>query len=253
MDKAYWDGLAGCYARKVFDVLGQDRRETICSRIARLGGAGKSAADAGCGTGRFLPILCRCFSKVIAIDVSHGLLQKARRRCRAHSNVRFLRADLSRGGTEWPAVDLVVCVNCLITPSAPRRTRMLSAMRAHMKSGGHLLLVVPSLESALYSGFRLVEWNRKDGMTPSQAVRAGWGRDGKSLSLRVGQGLVALDGVWTKHFLKEELEVTAADLNLDLVEIVKVEYGWNTEFNRPPRWLGSPLPWDWLVVATRST
>ncbi|MAG16654.1 MAG: methyltransferase type 11, partial [Phycisphaerae bacterium] len=35
------------------------------------------------------------------------------------------------------------------------------------------------------------------------------------------------------------------------VSIDKIEYDWTTEFHNPPRWLGTPLPWDWLFVARK--
>jgi hypothetical protein len=37
------------------------------------------------------------------------------------------------------------------------------------------------------------------------------------------------------------------------VQFKKIEYDWNTEFLRPPRWLDHPRPWDWLVVAKKTS
>ncbi len=31
----------------------------------------------------------------------------------------------------------------------------------------------------------------------------------------------------------------------------KIEYRWKTEIKQPPKWLGEPYPWDWMLVATR--
>ena len=39
----------------------------------------------------------------------------------------------------------------------------------------------------------------------------------------------------------------------DVLEIKKIEYPWTTEFNRPPRWLHSPKPWDWMVHAIKKS
>jgi hypothetical protein len=31
----------------------------------------------------------------------------------------------------------------------------------------------------------------------------------------------------------------------------KIEYNWDTEFIKPPKWLKEPRPWDWMVVARK--
>ena len=60
-----------------------------------------------------------------------------------------------------------------------------------------------------------------------------------------------IDGVATKHFLKEELEVLLGNRGLRTLEIEKIAYPWSTEFASPPRWMQAPFPWDWLFVAQK--
>ena len=64
-------------------------------------------------------------------------------------------------------------------------------------------------------------------------------------------GIVHIDGVPTKHYLREELEASLADRGFKVLDIDKLEYPWTTEFDAPPRWMKAPFPWDWFVVARR--
>ena len=65
--------------------------------------------EIGCGTGKNTGLLSQVGGSVHAVDLSEGMLAKARERLRAR-NVRFLQVDLTR---KWPfknrAFDLVVC------------------------------------------------------------------------------------------------------------------------------------------------
>lgn len=65
------------------------------------------------------------------------------------------------------------------------------------------------------------------------------------------QGVGEIDHVPHKHFLEEELTLNLNKSGFQVLEIKKIEYPWSTEFNRPPRWLHSPKPWDWMVVAKK--
>jgi hypothetical protein len=111
--------------------------------------------------------------------------------------------------------------------------------------------VVPSLESALYSDFRLVQWNLKTGLTHSQAV-SGLKETANDTDLPLRQGIIDIDGVPTKHYLKEELVALFADLPFKVLAIEKVEYAWETEFDGPPEWMNEPYPWDWLILLEKT-
>lgn len=73
MKQAYWDKIADNYDEELFDVLSNDRKQLIAQRIRKYGKGKRLAADLGCGSGRFLPILSKTFDKVLAV-----LLQRCR-------------------------------------------------------------------------------------------------------------------------------------------------------------------------------
>ncbi|RKX30159.1 MAG: class I SAM-dependent methyltransferase, partial [Verrucomicrobia bacterium] len=84
----------------------------------------------------------------------------------------------------------------------------------------------------------------------SEAMKIGLPRTG---SVRqVHRGHIPIDGLITKHYLKEELEFLLPDHGLEVREIEKIPYPWTTEFAQPPAWMVEPHPWDWMALARRA-
>jgi SAM-dependent methyltransferase len=249
MNQAYWDAVAEDYDSEIFSVLDNDTEGLIAGHVARLGDPGHTAADLGCGVGKFTPLLAGAFGRVHACDLSPKLLAQARRACRRHDNVDFFQTDLGRVAHPFEPVDFVLCVNVLIMAGLDARMSALRAVTAQVKQGGHLLLVVPSAESMLYTQFRRIDWCLRDGMDCDAAVRDSVPVTGSVRALH--QGIRPIDGVPTKHHLKEELLVLLRNHQMDVLSVEKLTYPWTTEFDDPPEWMESPLPWDWLVVAKR--
>jgi SAM-dependent methyltransferase len=249
MNEGYWDKVAGDYDGEIFSVLGNDREEVIASKICQFGSK-EAACDFGCGVGKFLPILSKNFGHVYAVDLSSKLLSQARENCRKLKNISYIKEDLSEGGVKLEKVDFALSVSVAIMPSALKRSGIFKTITKHLRKGGYLLLVVPSLESALYTDFRLVQWNMRSGWTVDEAVLELEEAAEGGASLR--QGLVEIEGVPTKHYLQEELLAMFEGKTLDVVSIDKVEYSWKTEFDGPPRWMSEPYPWDWMVVLRKT-
>lgn len=248
MDERYWDAVAVDYDRDIFDVRANDRQNLVAGHIARLGGPDKVAGDCGCGTGKFVSLLAASFGQVHAVDISRRLLCRARDAWGHLPNVSFRRADLA-AALHLPRLDLALCVNVLIMPSLLTRTRILATIRRRLRRGGHLLLVVPALESALLTNVRLVNWNLRDGVPHARAMHASFARP--LARPRLEHGLVPIGRVLTKHYLREELDVILGSAGFDVLELAKIQYLWNTEFAEPPRWMQEPYPWDWLLLAQK--
>lgn len=246
MDEKYWNQIAADYDGEIFSALANDRNDVIVSCITQLAGTEAIAADFGCGVGKFLPVLAGNFSCVHAFDISNKLLKQARQACSDLDNITFAKTDLSKGGLKLPKVDFALSVNVTIMPSSKKRTAIFDTISKHLNKAAHLLLVVPSLESALYADFRLVQWNLKTGLTPNEAVSELEEQETTDVQLR--QGIIDIEGVPTKHYLKEELLAVLEERDLDVLGIEKVEYPWRTEFDKPPKWMSEPYPWDWMFV-----
>ncbi|HEY6072927.1 MAG TPA: class I SAM-dependent methyltransferase, partial [Anaerolineales bacterium] len=184
-------------------------------------------------------------------DFSEKLLEIAKARCKGIENVEIEQADLTQPVDSLPLVDVIVSLNAAIMPNTRARMRMLRGMASRLKPGGILILNLPSVESLLFTAFRETEWYRRTGLTARAAESE---TDITSLTgpRRTAQGVFYRGAEPTKHYLREELIVLVRDeMNLELIEINKMEYDWTVEFEvkKIPDWLAEPYPWDWILTA----
>ena len=251
MGEKYWDGIGENYDREIFDSFAGDRSQVILDHINQCRSPKAIACDFGCGIGKYLTSLGERFASVYAIDISKKLLAQAKMSNRKINNVVYLKADLAKSAIDVGLVHFALNVNVLIMASVERRRRILLNIFRQIRPRGHLLLVVPSLEAALYAHFRLVEWNMKAGVKPANPTAHRFKANKKQMfSFRTG--ILNLDGVPTKHYLKEELIVQLRGVGFEVKSVAKVEYPWKSEFVRPPKWMKDPYPWDWLVLCQKS-
>lgn len=251
MNRAYWEDLAETYDEQIFSVLRRDHEGRLKGLIEESGDRSKVAADLGCGPGQITPLLATHFGQVHACDLSEGLLAQARAKCAEFRNVTFHRHDLSKDfHFSFAPVDLVMCVNVIITADLARRERLWQTVTSLVARGGTLILVLPSHESSLYTNYRRLDWNLRSGITADDAIGNSSPFQG-NMSQRE-HGVREIEGVETKHYLREEIMVQLQDRSLEVEEIAKLHYDWNIEFADPPEWMGEPYPWNWLVVARRS-
>ena len=251
MNEKYWDEVAQDYDVEIFSALANDCDDVIASRIAQLGSKQLVAYDFGCGVGKFLPMLAANFRHVYAVDISNVCLAQARENCADFENISYSKVNLCRDTVKLKKAHFGLSVNVVIMPSEKKRTAILNTISKHLRKGGHLVLVVPSLESALYADFRLIQWNLKAGLRGAAAVSE-LEKAGEEANSSVRQGIVEIEGVPTKHYLEEELLAIFEHMPFEVLFIEKVEYPWRTEFDQPPKWMKEPYPWDWMVVLKKN-
>lgn len=250
VDRKDWNSLAGRFSRDLLEIPSGEGRGVLEEEVAGLARPDGRVADLGCGPGSFLPYLADHFGEVIAIDYAADLLEVARKRC-GRGNVSYLRRDLSRGVVPGVMAEVVSCVNALIDPDRRKRDGMGRSLASVVTPGGAAVVVVPSLESVFHVYHSLLRCRRRDGganglteRTAERLLRA----EVESLA----GGIVRVGGVPTKYWMQDELCAFLADLGLVPARVRRIEYGWDEEIEEPPGWLGSPAPWDWLVVAHRA-
>ncbi|MBI3174568.1 MAG: methyltransferase domain-containing protein [Chloroflexi bacterium] len=252
MDVNYWNEFAHEYDDHVIDAFTYGRSKTVGQQVKRFAAPDKDVADFGCGPGKMLPYLSEKFRTVYGYDFSDKLLEAAHKRCEGLKNVHIAQADLSQPVDHLPMVDLAVSLNAVLMPDPELRMNFLRGMASRIKSGGHLVLNVPSVESLLYSYFRETEWWRRMGNSPKEAeamVDASY----ITQPQQVAQGVLIRGTHPTKHYLREELMVLARDeMGLEVLDVLKMEYDWKTEMEDDvPDWMGEPYPWDWIMVAKK--
>ncbi len=251
MNEEYWDNMAENYEEEIFSSLDSDRNRKIKWYIEKYGSARCSACDFGCGVGIYLPVLSSFFKRVYAFDLSRELIKAAKKKNKNRKNIIYSAGDLARGSMKIKGVKFGVCANVLISDSYETRVKILKNILSTMSKKGRLLIVVPSLESALYANSMLFEWNINAGMGQAEAINNGIKPEHDKGEGAVSNGLVNINGITTKHYLSEELIIFLNKYGFHVEDIEKVEYNWDTEFNRPPLWMKEPYPWDWLVLAQK--
>lgn len=246
MDKHYWNNTAADYDAEILDSINTDRKQIIQRRLRKFYNPEHRAADFGCGVGKYLPALSRGFKSVYAIDHAGALLDLARTECIKRDNVKFIEADLARQSPKMRPVHFAVCTNVLIMPDEKQRAFILMNVYQHLVRGGHLLLLVASAESALFANQRLLEWNRRCGVSRREARKVMIKPSFDALN-----GVIQREGVPHKHYLREEAIVMLDAVGLDTLRVDRVEYPWTTEFDDPPKWMNAPHPWDWLITCRK--
>lgn len=246
MNEQDWDRVAERFEEEIFNVPANDTKGIIAAWVERLAAPGAVATDLGCGVGRTLPLLADRFARVYAVDVSSQCLEVAAKAHAGRGNITYVHADVSADRNSYPATDVVLCINTWLNAALEVREGLIDRTCKSVRKGGHLLLVVPSLNSALLTAYRHLQWNLRDGMAPLEAQRAA-----ALNSEGLEHGIVRIDDVPTKHYLREELEALLNDRGFQVLDIEKIEYPWSTEFEAPPKWMKAPYPWDWFVAAKR--
>ncbi len=246
MDKKYWDHKADCYDAEIFSSIHSDTRGVIASEIQKHSSKKKTALDFGCGPGLYLPFLSESFGRVYGYDLSSCLIESAQKRTQGLNNVSLKGADLTKENLKKIRADFCVCANVLIAPDHDLRKKLINNLVTGLKKKAVVVFIIPSSESSLLVNARLFEWNLRDGMNPAEALKES--ADNETERGNFANGLIPIDNVLTKHYTKEEFEMFAAAAGLKCIKTEKVEYGWQTEFENPPKWMKEPYPWDWMGV-----
>jgi 2-polyprenyl-3-methyl-5-hydroxy-6-metoxy-1,4-benzoquinol methylase len=237
MKRTYWEKIASSYNDEIFDVLHNDKKALIRLAIKKYASKNKTVIDIGCAIGKWLPVLSPAFKKVYAVDISAKNLEIAKQLYPQYKNVEYLRADMSGKKSKVPECDFAICINAILFQS----------LSACIKKGGRIIITIPSLESYMLSSIIQQQHKIDKDLFPltknaKEAIRK-WNN--------IRQGNADIDDVPHKHYLKEELQLLLANEGFFAEEFQKIEYEWDTEFLKPPKWLKDPKPWDWMVVARK--
>lgn len=244
MSCEYWDSVSENYEQEITSVFFRDSEGLIAQRISAAGAARMEAkaADLGCGVGNFVPSLADAFASVYACDWSETGLSLAREKCSEYENTKFYRIDLVEDEIPFELVDFALCVNVLIMPELEDRLCAWRAVTNQVTSGGTLLLVAPSHESAQMELYNGLESCLNEGDSCADAVETTQNAGACASDLQLG--VFSINGTRTKHYLKAELRMMLDSHEFDISEVVRIVYP-KDDANRMSE------SWDWLVVAKR--
>lgn len=251
MDEQYWEDVADDYEDTILNVFSHDQHKVIRSTIREFMPAKAIVGDMGCGIGNGIPLLAERARDVYAIDLSPKNLGRASSRHKHLANVRYVHCDLAKQTPEVPRLNFAISVNCLISPDQKIRQAILRNIGGAMRTGAVVVIVVPSIESCLWTYQRTHQAELKKRKGSAQALRNVQTLVRQEI-VSLPEGLMSMDGDKTKFYLGTELDVWLAENRFAVLRRSKLEYGWNAEFHVAPKWLAAPYPWHWLVVARKT-
>lgn len=245
MDLEYWDKTLQNYAAEVVSVYDLDEDHVVANLIhelARTSGH-DSAADMGCGVGKFTQLLSGCYSRVESCDFSSEGLRLTQERCRSTAHIHYHQLDLTRDPSPFKPVDLVLCVNVLMMPSLDERLRAWRTVTNQVRQDGHLLLVVPAIESILMERHCEIETQLHEGNSCQASLEDTLPEDSTAMDFH--QGVYRIDHIRTKHYLKPELKAILKDHHFTVQQVQKLRY-------RRTQDAETMDTWDWLILAQRN-
>ena len=245
MDLDYWDQTLQNYSTEVVSVFDWDTEQVVAKLIRQLARSrgNASAADMGCGVGQFTELLAGCYARVESCDFSTEGLCRAQARCRSNEQVHYHQHDLTTDPSPFDPVDLVLCINVLMMPSLDQRLRAWRTVTNQVRQHGHLLLVVPALESILMERHHALEHELGEGHSCQQSLSDTLPEHSTVMDLH--QGVHRIEQVRTKHYLKSELKALLAEHHFTVEQVQPLSYRKNS---------GAEMldTWDWLVLAQRN-
>lgn len=246
-EKKHWEKLAPEYNAEIFDVYASDKFKKLPRYIKKHASLAKTAIDFGCGNGKSFPYLAPAFKSVLGVDISKGLLKQAA--ARNYKNVTVKPYDITRP-LKAPKADFAFCCNVIMFPDLIKNTLAFKNVARSLKPDGTALFVLPALDSALFSSWQLIQLYAQEGVKAKDIPLHEF-HYFKGNKRDLIQGIVYIDKVPTKHYSASELEVILPQAGFTITKLEKLEYDWSTELAAPPKNLGAPYPWDWLVEVGR--
>jgi ubiquinone/menaquinone biosynthesis C-methylase UbiE len=158
-NEAKWDKRSNTYDLKVFDYFRYLQRKVI-AQLNIL--PHHHLLDIGCGTGWAVHHIAKKLNdegKFFGIDISNGMLDKARQKVNGYKNVTFIKSSSDELPFENEYFDFVICTNSFHHYPFPQKT--LSEIYRVLKSNGQVFILDISndniLAKALDKYFRLTE------------------------------------------------------------------------------------------------
>lgn len=247
-EESHWNKIAHSYEDEIFDVFKSDKKKVLPVYFKKYANKDHVAIDLGCGIGKAFPYLSPAFKKVVAVDISDKCLDIAAND--QYTNIEFQKIDLTDPDIKLPQADFGFCCNVLLLPQLEKNVAMIRNAHKALKKNSAAVFVVPSLDSILFYAWRLIEWNKLEGVKPGDIPETEFSYFSGS-KRDIFQGLIKIDGVTTKHYSHPELQVIFRDAGFKIETIDRVDYEWTTEFAEPPKWLKDPYPWDWLIEVSK--
>jgi len=238
LNRAEWNEIADDFEDYVCDVAVDETNNQLRRFVNAARPSPKSSVlvDLGCGIGSFIQKFGHRFKAIVGVEYAPRIIARAKERCAAIDGVEWLTMDAARAAKHIGSrADLTVCLNVITSASAPVRHAQWSGVASVTKPSGHALLVLPSLES--------------EQMLQQQSLR-----DARNATFEITEdGLVETEGSFQKHYREDEVASVASSHGLEVKRMAPIMSPWSRTGLRKPRGGEWKNPWDWIVLAQRTS
>jgi 2-polyprenyl-3-methyl-5-hydroxy-6-metoxy-1,4-benzoquinol methylase len=230
MSRRSWNRIAKDFEVAVCDVT-RSSGQQIAELVRRTQPSrDKTLIDAGCGIGSFTQQFGKRFGRVLAFDFAAKMVSRARKQCAAVPNVSWSTMGLEDAATKLgPVGDLIACLNVITSTDAKLRARQWWSLAGLATPGGHVLVVVPSLESAR----RVAKYAEEDNLVHQSDFKA---------------GIVYRGEYQQKHYTRDELRETLESEGLRSLSLKRIHRPWSDDGVDDP---GHAPPWSWVALARK--
>ncbi|MBI3675850.1 MAG: class I SAM-dependent methyltransferase [Proteobacteria bacterium] len=235
MNRSQWNALAADFQNEVCDIAREETNDRVKHFVRAGTSPGGVLVDMGCGVGSFIRKFGGPFGEIVGVEFAPKIIARAKQRCAKMSNVHWLTMEIPRAAAKiGRRSDFTVCLNVITQENEQRRAILWASLASVTKRGGHVLVVVPSLEAA-----RMVERVANGGhRTVDSVIHA--------------DGLVERDDALQKHFTRAELDEIFIANGFTPKRIGRAHYPWNKEGMRETKSRRGHRPWDWICLAQRT-
>lgn len=230
MSEKVWNRLAQDFEVAVCDVTTSSGRD-LAELVRRAEpNRRQTLVDAGCGIGSFIKRFGRRFGRVIAFDFADKMVRRAKKRCKGVPDVQWATMGLEDAADRIGRVgDFVACLNVITSTDAKLRERQWKSLAGLAQPGGHVLVVLPALESALHVA-RFAD------------------RENKIHQSNFDDGLVYRGDARQKHYDRKELRDIVRAHRLRILTLKRIHYSWSDDGIDDP---GLKPPWSWVALVKK--
>ncbi len=133
----FWDNVAGVYDIFV-NIINRKTHNALKEIISGLLASGDSVLECACGTGMLTAVIAERCANVTATDFSKKMLERAKKNCRAYSNITFEPADITALPYEDEHFDKVIAANVIHLLDEPLTA--LEELNRVCRTGGKLII-----------------------------------------------------------------------------------------------------------------
>lgn len=248
MEEKEWDKIAKHYHSEIVSPFYKQKNNKIIAEIKNIKNKKeKTAAEFGCGF-FYLGKSLKHFKKIHASDFSKEMLKIARQKNKFIKNITFKKEDIRKIKYK-NKFDIIISINSILMPSIKDIKRSFSNIYRSLKNKGKLILILPSIESALYHNFLLLNKELKNKTEKKAIESAKTKAENKKYDYFLG--IYSEEKERQKFYYRHEIRYILKKTGFKKRNIKKFKYPWGNDISDFQDFPKEDKLWDWFITAEK--